>query len=302
MFVDIIKEFQNVTRFNIFQYFQDYVSFLKNEFPSINRYYAGQIETIDYAILNKLDVMIKQSNDLMRLFSSFSNKLSNAGYWELQEYCQQLLDTLEKIKKLPKYNRVSKTKFGYKPYIQVNSSVGSFKTPEDLTLEINSQNVNHVDIIFDNELNEADWEIDKLHTGIMAYVDNQNTVFVPTILEEPVNDRVYGRDIKAKIEFENEDLSIVKYTENIEQKCDILLSITRGSVPEFPAFGRKNVGNNANMYGYVELIKDLTEIFLQDPIFANIQIKDITFKEGDIFVNCYISTKYFYSTNKTLTI
>ena len=60
--------------------------------------------------------------------------------------------------------------------------------------------------------------------------------------------------------------------------------------------------DNVNVYGYVELIKDLTEIFLQDPIFANIQIKDITFKEGDIFVNCYISTKYFYSTNKTLTI
>lgn len=302
MFVEIVKEFQNVTRFEIFKYFEEYASFLKNEFPTIDRYYAGQIEKIDYAILNKLDALIKQSNDLMRLFSTFSNKLSNAGFWELQEYCQELFDTLEKIKKLPKYNRVSKTKFGYKPYIQVNSSVGGYRTPEDLALEIDSQNVSHIDIIIDNELNEADWEIDKPHNGIKAYVDNQNVVVVPTILEEPINKKVYGKDIQAKIEFENNDLRVVEYEDNIEQKADILLSITKGSVPEFPAFGRNNVGTNVNLYGYVELIKDLTNIFFQDPIFAGIKISNIKISQGDVYVTCEVHTKYSYSTNKTLTI
>lgn len=302
MFIDIVNEFQQVTKFDIYGYFEEYSSFLKKEFPSINLYYSGQVSSIDFAKLNKLDELITRSKDLMRLFSTFSNKLSNCGFYELMEYCQELLDTLEKIKKLPKYNRVSKTKFGYKSYIQVDGSVGSYRTPEDLALEINSQNVDFVDLILNNELNEKDWEIDEYHPDVKAYVDNKNTVVVPTILEEPVLEKVYGKDLDAKVQFEDQDVKVVKYQDNVDQKCNILLSITRGSVPEFPAFGRNNVGNNVNMYGYVELIKDLTEIFQQDPLFLSIKVSEIGFEEGSIKVNCEIKTKYTLSVKKTLSL
>lgn len=302
MFIDIVNEFQKVTKFNIFDYFQRYSSFLKDEYPSINLYYAGKRETIDYGKLNKLDALITESRNVIRLFSTFSNKLSNCGFWELQEYCQNLLDTLEKITKLPKYNRVSKTKYGYKSYIQIDSSVGSFRTPEDLSLEINSRNVSSVDIILNNELGEHKWEIDEYYPNIKAYVDNNTTVVVPTILEEPVGKQIYGKDIKAKVGFEDNDVEIVKYEDNVEQKCNILLSIIRGSVPELPTFGRNNVGTNANMYGYVELIKDLNDIFAQDPLFLFVEITEIDFAEGSVNVTCNIKTKYSYATKKTLTL
>lgn len=302
MFIDIVNEFQKVTKFNIFDYFQRYSSFLKDEYPNINLYYSGKRETIDYGQLNKLDSLITESRNLMRLFSTFSNKLSNCGFWELQEYCQNLLDTLEKITKLPKYNRVSKTKYGYKPYIQVDSSVGSFRTPEDLAIEINSKNVSSVDIILNNELGEYKWEIDEYYPNVKAYVDNNTTVVVPTILEEQVGKQIYGKDIKAKVEFKENDFEIVKYEDNVEQKVNILLSIIRGSVPEFPTFGRNNVGTNANMYGYVELIKDLNDIFLQDPLFLFIEITEINLVEGSVNVTCNIKTKYSYATKKILTL
>lgn len=302
MFIDIVNEFQQVTKFDIYKYFEEYTSFLKKEFPSINLYYSGQISSIDFAKLNKLDELILRSKNLMQLFSTFSNKLSNCGFYELMEYCQDLLDTLEKIKKLPKYNRVSKTKFGYKSYIQVDGSVGSYRTPEDLALEINSQNVDYVDLILNNELNEKDWEIDEYHPNVRAYIDNKNTVFVPTILEEPILEKVYGKDLNAKIQFDSQDLKIVRYQENVDQKCNILLSITRGSVPEFPAFGRNNVGTNINMYGYVELVKDITEIFQQDPLFLSIKVSEISFTEGSVNVNCEIKTKYTLSMKKTLSL
>ena len=111
-----------------------------------------------------------------------------------------------------------------------------------------------------------------------------------------------GESFYLALIFESQDIKVVKYQDNVDQKCNILLSITRGSIPEFPAFGRNNVGTNVNMYGYVELIKDLTEIFQQDPLFLSIKVSEISFEEGSIKVNCEIKTKYTLSVKKTLNL
>lgn len=92
---------------------------------------------------------------------------------------------------------------------------------------LNRDNYNWVDLMLSNDLNEGDWEIDKL-TPLNVLINNTVDVVVTTILDQPIGKRIYGKDINRKITFVDNDLDIKIWQDNIEQKCDILLSLKRG--------------------------------------------------------------------------
>ena len=301
MFADIAINFQNITKFDLRQYFIDYRDFLTNDFPDVSNYYAGKTETIDAAKIKRLKDLITRSRNLLQQFSTFATKFSNVGFWELQQYCQDLNETLERITKLPKYNRVSKSPRGYKPYIQASYSVGGMRTMEDVAREI-GDTTTESELILNNDLEEENYDIDKL-SNINALVNNTSGVVVDTILETPIGNRVYGRDIQRKIEIEGNDLKIVEWEDNVEQKVEILLMLEHGDIPEMPNLGRAVIeGSNYRDYNYTELLTDLRNVFYQDDLFAYVGITDVSYKDGDISVNVEVNTKYIYSTTKTITL
>lgn len=301
MFADICNSFQEITKFDLLSYFKRYRDFMQNSYKSIYSYYNGNTEIIDTEAMNTLDNLIKDSKVMMRQFQTFSVKLGNVGYWELQEYCQNLSDTLDKVTKLPKFCRTSKSCRGYKPVIQVDEEIGGLKTVEDLADNFNQDYKN---IILDNDLEESDYEIDELK-GIKGVVDNKSQIVVETIFEQPIGERVYGKDLNRNISFskDDNDLSIVKYIDNVEQKCDILLELERGDIPEFPNLGRmKQYGITYGSFNYAEMMNDLQNTFLQDDLFSSIVLDDMNFSNGDLTVSVDIKTKYIYETNKTLNV
>lgn len=301
MFADIANEFQNITKFELQSYFTDYRDFLQDDYGDVYSYYSGESESIDVDKIKTLEDLMGRSNDLIRTFQTFAGKLGNVGYWELQRYCQDLKDTLERISKLPKYCRTAKTCRGYKPYIQVSEDIGGMRTVQDVA-QLLGNNISEQELILNNDLEEGDYEIDKL-SQIKALVPNNTDVVVETILEQPIGKRIYGKDIYQKITFSDNDLVIVKYEENIEQKCDILMQLTKGDVPEMPTFGKSVVtGSTYNGYNYSALVTDLQDNFLQDDLFESVTVTDIDYKNGDIYVTCEILTKYAYSTTKSIAI
>lgn len=300
MFADIANEFQNITKFDLLQFFTDYRDFLQNDYPDVYSYYSGETESIDVNKLNSLSSLLSKCNDLTRTFQTFAGKLGNVGYWELQQYCQDLKDTLERINKLPKYCRTSKSCRGYKPYIQVNEDIGGMKTTQDLSEQLGD--ISEAELILNNDLKEEDWEIDKL-SQVTAFIDNSTNLVVDTIIEQPIGKKIYGCDINRKISFSDNDLSIVKYEDNVEQKCEILMELNKGDVPEMPNFGKNVIsGNSYANYNYAELISDIQDNFLQNPLFYSVDIVDINYRESDIYVTCEIKTKYVYSTTKSVKI
>lgn len=302
MFSNIVTQFENITKFALLQYFEDYRDFMQNDFSYLSDYYNGNTSSVDTSRISAFNSLRNRSKILMQQFINFSHRLSNCGFWELQEYCQDLNDTLEKITKLPKYYRTSKTVRGYQPYIQVKSNIGGLKTIQDLAQEINSDGVSEISLIIDNDLQEKDWDIKDM-SSITAFVNNQTDVVVETILEQPIGNQIYGKDIDRKITLKDNDLVVKKYEDNVEQKCDILLSLERGNIPEMPNFGKNRLqGTNVSDYNYTELVKDLQSVFLQNDLFEDIEVSDVRYEQGDIFVNCTIKTKYSYSTQKTLKI
>ena len=304
MIETLVIEFERVTKYPITNFFQKVVSFFNNSYPEVQKYYGGISETIDNEHLTLLDEIDKDCKDLLAQFKNFSNKLNSCGYWELMEYINNIQIAIEKTKKLPKFFRTSLTKRGYKPYIQVSSSVGNNRTMEDVAdavREVNRDNTQWVDLMHGNDMHEYDWEIDEL-TSLNVFVNNRTEVVVSTILDQPIGKRVYGRDILRKITISDNDLKLVEYQDNVEQKCNILLELTRRDIPEYPLMG-KNIGiSDINQFSYPMLVSEIQSTFMQNDLFQYVNVTDISLSNGDLSVTVDIKTKYDYKTEKKVVI
>lgn len=307
MIETIVLEFEKVTKYPLVQFLVKYRNFMLNSYPVINSYFSGQIDSIDNSHLVLLRELTSDCKDVSAQFKNFANKFSTCGYWELMDYIDELNTNIEKINKLPKFRRTSITKRGYQPYIQVTSTVGGYRTMEDVAnsiKQINKDNSNWVDLMLGNDMNEDDWEIDKL-TAISALVNNQVDVVVTTILDQPIGDRIYGKDIARKITFKSNDLLTVEFQANVEQKCDILLELNRGDVPENMLFGKNDkliTGVNTKTFAYPELVSDIQNNFLQNDLFEYANVTDFSYENGSMTVTVEIKTKYDYKTEKKITI
>lgn len=301
MISEIANKFQEITKFDLYQYFVDYADFMRNKFPYVRAYFAGESESVDSSYIEQMNDLVERSNALMRIFNTFGAKLGNVGYWELQNYCQDLRDTIQRVAKLPKYLRTSKTSRGYKPYIQAEFNVGGYRDFKDVSALIDDGNVSDTSLILNNDFEEEDYEIDELRNA-KAYILNNKEGDVKTILEQPIGDAVYGRDIDRKITFENNDLAVKEYSDNVEQKIEILLELMEGDIPEFPNLGRTHIGDNYSNYNYTELLREVQSIFMQDDLFLSVSIDDIKIEQGDIYVTIEIFTKYVYAVKRTIKI
>ena len=158
-------------------------------------------------------------------------------------------------------------------------------------------------MILGNDFEEEDYEINELKNA-KAFIENQNRgIVVKTILEEPVGNKVYGRDINRNIGFSNNDLNIVEWEDNVLQKVEVILEMVQGDVPEMPNMGRrKTVGDNFSNYSYPELVRDIQGSFLQDDLFDSVDFEDISINNGDIYATVNIVTKYIYGVKRTIKI
>jgi hypothetical protein len=278
---------------------------MEEGFTAIKRYFNGDTETIDNKYLNQLTTLTNDCHDVITLFNSFANKLQNCGYWELLDYMQQLNDNIEKVNKMPKFLRTSLAARGYTPSVQVASSVGGMRTVDDvanLVANLNKDNTSWIDIMLNNDLNEDDWEIDELKK-INVYI-NKNKIIVNTILDQPIGHRVYGVDINCKIDYVDNDLSLVRYEDNVEQKVKILCALSAGDVPENPLFGRDGFfcGNEVGKFSYPEIVNQVVNTFLQNDLFESVSVSSIDFNEGSVIIKLDVLTKYDYKTQNNIVI
>ena len=305
MFTDILQEFQNITKYPIFDFLDRYCDFMENGFPVLRRYFNGDTENIDNKYFNQLTTLTNDCHDVITLFNSFANKLQNCGYWELLDYMQQLNDDIEKANKMPKFLRSSLAARGYTPAVQTSASVGGMRTMEDvasIVSSMNKENIGWVDLMLNNDLNEDDWDIDQL-SKINVYI-NKSKVIVTTIVDQPIGNRVYGIDINRKIAYRDNDLALVQYEDNVEQKVNVLCSLAAGDVPENPLFGRSNFfcGTDIQQFSYPNIAEQVVNTFLQDDLFNSVIITDITFEEGSLVMSLDITTKYDYKTQNKIVI
>ena len=302
----IITQFEKITKYPLIEFLDKYRDFMLNDYSFIASYFGGKNEKIDNIHLTNLKSLTTDCKDVLAQFKNFSNRLDNCGYWELMDYIDDLNNTIETINKLPKYLKTCLSKRGYIPTIQSTSDVGGMRTIDDIANAVaglNNDSTSWIDLMLNNDLNETDWDIDTL-SQINVYVNNITKVVVNTIIDMPIGKRVYGNDINKQISFENNDLSVVSQENNIEQKCDTLLTLKQGDVPENMLLGVNPnlIVGSVKSYSYSKVVSELQNTFLQDDIFDSVEVSDINYSNDNIQANVKIKTKYDYQTEKTIVI
>lgn len=303
----IVVEFQKVTKYPIVKFIEDYNNFMDEYYPEIERYFSGQISSIENKYLLEYKRLLNESKTLMAQFENFTNKFSTCGYWELMSLMEEIVIALEKISKLPKYRRTSLGVRGYTSAVRVTGVVGGYSTVEDLANKVtnmNGENTDWIDLMLQNDLQEINWEIDSL-TPMDVLINNTQQVVVTTILDQPIGERVYGIDLDKKVTFEASDLKVKKWKDNLEQKCNILMSLSRGDVPENMLFGINSSlirGVTGKDVSYPVIAQGLKDTFLQNDLFQYVDITDINISNGTMTISCEIKTKYDYKTLKKIVL
>lgn len=306
MIGEIVIEFQDITKYPLLEFMERYRDFMTNDYESIRAYFNGETETIDNAHMSELSWLTNECHTLLTTFKNFANKFSCCAYWELMDFFDGLNNTIEKINKLPKFFRTSLSKRGYTASIQVRSTVGSGRTMEDLASAVTGSPQNDgswVDIVQGNDMNESDWNIDSL-TGVDVFVDNTRKIVVTTVLDQPIGNRIYGIDMNRKITFEGNDLQRVFYESNVEQKCEILLELNRGDVPEDNMFGKNPffLGESIKNTSISIIVSQIQKTFLQNDLFQEVNLTDLKFEQGSLTMVFNIKTKYDYESTKAISI
>ena len=261
MIGSIVLEFERVTKFPMLDFMKEYKEFMNVHYAPINEYFSGIKENIDNEHIRALVSITSKTAEALAQFNNFKNKFEKCGYWELMEFIDDLNVNIEKINKLPKFRKTVLSKRGYTPNVELMSSVGGQRTIDDVANAVNEKNgggVSWVSLMLNNDMNENDWEIDKL-SNVRVYVSNQTSIVVNSIIDVPIGKRIYGRDMNRKIEFVDNDFKLIEYTDNVEQKCNILLELEQGDIPEFPIFGKDPVLTSSNIksYAYSEIANEV---------------------------------------------
>ena len=306
MIESIVIEFEQVTKYPLLDFMREYRDFMKYSYGAIERYFSGAVESIDNSHINALKKITRDTQDVLQQFKNFANKFEKCGYWELMDFIDELNTTMEKINKLPKFKRTVLSKRGYTNNVETQSTVGGFRTIDDVANAVNSRNSDNfgwVDLMLNNDMDEVDWEIDKL-SGVNVYYSKRK-INVTTIIDMPVGKKVYGKDFNRKLAFANNDFELVSEEANIEQKCDIILSLKQGDVPENMLFGVNPffLGGNVASYNILEIVRQIHASFQQNDLFESAYVTDIKYDEsGNLLIAVNIKTKYEYSIEKQITL
>ena len=306
MIESIVIEFEKVTKYPLLDFMREYRDFMKYSYGAVERYFSGVVESIDNEHINALKKVTSDTQDVLQQFKNFANKFEKCGYWELMDFIDDLNTTMEKINKLPKFKRTVLSKRGYTNTVETKSTVGGFRTMDDVANEVNartSDNYGWVDFMLNNDMDEVDWEIDKL-SGVNVYYSKRK-INVTTIVDMPFGKRVYGKDFCRKIAFTDNDFKLVSEENNIEQKCDILLSVKQGDVPENMLFGVNPffLGGNVASNNILEIVRQILAVFQQNDLFESAYVTNIKYDDnGNMNIAVNIKTRYEYCIDKQITL
>lgn len=306
MIESIVIEFEKVTKYPLLDFMREYRDFMKYSYGAVERYFSGVVESIDNEHINALKKVTNDTQDVLQQFKNFANKFEKCGYWELMDFIDDLNTTMAKINKLPKFKRTVLSKRGYTNTVETKTTVGGFRTMDDVANEVNSRtsdNYGWVDFMLNNDMDEVDWEIDKL-SGVNVYYSKRK-INVTTIVDMPFGKRVYGKDFCRKIAFADNDFELVSEENNIEQKCDILLSVKQGDVPENMLFGVNPffLGGNVASNNILEIVRQIQSVFQQNDLFESAYVTNIRYdNNGSLNIAVNIKTRYEYCIEKQITL
>ena len=297
MLENTIEIFQNKTKFPLADFLVEANSFFSNEFNDIVNFYNGNKNTLDRSQIKKLNSLSEKALYLQRIFRDNKSKFNTVDFWELLDIIEDIKVKLSTSQNMSKYLRSTiNNSLDKNNGFVFDTVLENQETLEDVNLKKlkNTYEEDWFDIALENDLKEIDWDISggkelKLRKKIFQ------SDLVTSMIDNTVGEKIYGRDIKKKLTFENDDLKSLDYKETVNQTVEILASLNKGDIPEYREIGIPiglYKGSNFSRLNYSSIVRELNKNFSTDDLFSNFNVLEMEYKEGDLYIKYEVNTKY----------
>jgi len=303
----VIDKFIKIANYPIDQFLVSAKDFFKKDYMHFVLFFSGKSNTLDKGSIKRLNVLSEQSLIISHIFLYRKNQMNTIDFWELLSSFEDIKTKLETTLNISKYLRSSIIANRNRSGFVFNYNMTNEQTLETISRNILNQGDYEDDwsnIAIENDLKEIDYDISG-GTQLQLRKKLFQANIVTSMIDNTIGEKIYGKDIKRLLSFENNDLATLEYKETVYQTAEILSQLEKGDIPEFPEMGINTSfykGINMSQLNYPSIVRELRKNFQTDDLFQNFEIKNFNIKDGDIFIEYKVDTKYELILIKNITI
>ena len=302
----ILLDFNSLTGFNIQGLVDDFIYFIENDYHQIESFYKGLIKNNFQDSFKNLNNLRTNIDLFFETFRSFNTQLTSYKWWILIDEFEKLNSVILSIENLSKWLRSSVVNQNYGTEQVINSFLQQNQTLEDFSRQVEGS-LNPLDdwrdVAVRNNLSEEDYTTEG-GNELLFYKQNGDSIFIESVVDNIVGEKILGKDILYKTTFENDDLLVLSYKDTFFQSVNILMKLKKGDNPEFYDLGlQKNVavGSNINSISYPVLLRQISEAFQTDDTIKSQEITGFRKEQDAIFIDMEIESKMSTIVPLTLT-
>ena len=292
------EKFQNITRYNITEYFERVVTFIETLFPKLQNYYKGG--ELDAAAFSSLDNLLVESQKVSAIFEMNGDYLQTVDMWDLLDLFSDSLEKLNTANNLARWMKSSRSR-GYTDVLVIEQLLKSGESFE--TFEFNNESLEPQNSWVDTTVNNLITEEDYTPEGGVKFnstFQDAGATSIQSVVDVLSGDNILGKDLSKDFTFTYTtnngrvylDLTNVTGMKAIEQAYGILVGLVAGDIPEDPSFGLPNdlVGSDVIAIQYPIIFRALIDMFSTDNRWKNLTILGVETQEDAAFIRIQVST------------
>jgi hypothetical protein len=291
-----LEEFSSLINHDLGAFFDKYDSFVEERYPQLMNYYRYGVESVD--ITDTLVVLKSLKDEREEIYSLIiKNKflLNTTVFYQITDVFENVSFTLDTLANTAYWMSVGERggKVGYIAEYQLN---------QHESYEHGLSSIGYVDrdtALAETQLKDRVWELSYTLEGgtkINYTVGGSaaETLSLNTLVGPLMGKNVYGKDLKQKLSFVNEDLENIEGRDCFVQTCGILLNLKKGNNPEFygDGFDKNLMTTRLDMVSSMPtLTKSLSMVVRKDDSIKDFRITGIRFADNNADA-VYIDTEF----------
>lgn len=308
--LNTIDRFSYYLRYNIQTFMELYSYFVQNNLQAIIAFYSDSVANADKESFDFLADLLTESAKVKTLIRLNKNSFGHTDDWELLDFLQTIDIKLQTFNNSAKWLRSSKTQNSWQGNsIQTQLTLSDQQTLEQVSEQIYGSKTSQDDwmrIAVENDLAETDYG-SKSNTQVSVTKKNASSpnYSLTSVLDNLINQKLYGIDINRKLSFANNDLVVLTYNDTVGQSAEILISLKKGDMPEFSSIGvdaSLAVGVSYGSLKISSIARQLQEVFATDDSLRNFQITNVSYSNGALTISYQVNTFYNLVYNSSTSI
>jgi hypothetical protein len=288
-------------------FIQLYSYFVQNNLQAIIQYYENSANNPDRQSFDFLQDLLTEVIKIKALVSLNKSNFQQIDDWELLDFIEDIHTKLQTIKNTDRWTRSSKTQNSWQgASLQSDYTLADHETLEDVSELVYGASNNQNDwtrVALENDLSERDYSV---NGGNQIKITKKSlsspNVFLSSIVDNLVNQKLYGLDFAKKLTFANNDLQVLSYNDTFVQSVVILISVKKGDNPEFGSLGvdpRLAVGASFGSLKFSSIIRQLQDTFATDDSIRNFSVTNVSYQNGALAITYQVDSFYNLTYNNT---